>query len=133
MKDTKRKNKRKGFTLVELIVVIVIILILSVLLIPSITRYVQKSREATCANQRHELKTQFELLGADEIDIGTAQDEITLSGYLEGKSAVRYMADKGYCSTGITICPVYNKEYSIDISSRDGHREENLCALALTM
>lgn len=123
MKVQRQKNNTSGFTLIELIVVIVIILILSALLVPSVTKYVQKSKLAKCANQRHELRTQFELLGADEIDIGVAEDEVTLNGYLDGKSAVQYMADRGYCSKDITICPVHNEEYTITISSQDGHRE----------
>ena len=40
----QKKNNNQGFTLVELIVVIVIILILAALAVPSITRYVQKSK-----------------------------------------------------------------------------------------
>lgn len=42
-----RKNK-KGFTLVELIVVIVIILVLAAVLVPSVLRYVEKARQASC-------------------------------------------------------------------------------------
>lgn len=43
----KAKNK-KGFTLVELIVVIVIILILAAVLVPSLLRYVDKANKANC-------------------------------------------------------------------------------------
>lgn len=43
----KAKNK-KGFTLVELIVVIVIILILAAVLVPSLLRYVEKANQANC-------------------------------------------------------------------------------------
>lgn len=42
-----RKNK-KGFTLVELIVVIVIILVLAAVMVPSVLRYVEKARQASC-------------------------------------------------------------------------------------
>lgn len=43
----KAKNK-KGFTLVELIVVIVIILVLAAVLVPSLLRYVDKANKANC-------------------------------------------------------------------------------------
>lgn len=43
----KLKNK-KGFTMVELIVVIVIILVLAGALVPQVLKYVEKSREANC-------------------------------------------------------------------------------------
>ncbi|MFR2512466.1 MAG: prepilin-type N-terminal cleavage/methylation domain-containing protein [Lachnospira eligens] len=62
-KKNKNQNRCQGFTLVELIVVIVIILILAAVAVPSITRYVQKSKVAKCANQRHELATQFQIMG----------------------------------------------------------------------
>lgn len=40
-----RENKKKGFTLVELIVVLVILAILAALLIPALTGYIDKARE----------------------------------------------------------------------------------------
>ncbi|WP_454970541.1 prepilin-type N-terminal cleavage/methylation domain-containing protein [Dorea sp.] len=40
-----KKNKKKGFTLVELIVVLVILAILAALLIPALTKYIDKAKE----------------------------------------------------------------------------------------
>ncbi len=40
-----RKNNKKGFTLVELIVVLVILAILAALLIPTLTGYIDKAKE----------------------------------------------------------------------------------------
>ncbi len=40
-----RNNKKKGFTLVELIVVLVILAILAALLIPALTGYIDKAKE----------------------------------------------------------------------------------------
>ena len=41
----KRRSKKGGFTLVELIVVLVILAILAALLIPALTGYIDKAKE----------------------------------------------------------------------------------------
>ncbi|MCI9343909.1 MAG: prepilin-type N-terminal cleavage/methylation domain-containing protein [Lachnospiraceae bacterium] len=45
MLNKLRKNNKKGFTLVELIVVLVILAILAALLIPALTRYIDKAKQ----------------------------------------------------------------------------------------
>ena len=45
MMRSLKKNKKKGFTLVELIVVLVILAILAALLIPALTGYIDKAKK----------------------------------------------------------------------------------------
>ncbi|MCI8566384.1 MAG: prepilin-type N-terminal cleavage/methylation domain-containing protein [Lachnospiraceae bacterium] len=45
MLKSLKNNKKKGFTLVELIVVLVILAILAALLIPALTGYIDKAKE----------------------------------------------------------------------------------------
>ena len=45
IKRTNDKNNRKGFSLVELIVVLVILAILAALLIPALLGYIDRARE----------------------------------------------------------------------------------------
>lgn len=52
-----RKNKKKGFTLVELIVVIAILAILALILIPAITGYVGKAEDSALEASARSLHT----------------------------------------------------------------------------
>ena len=45
MMRSLKKNRKKGFTLVELIVVLVILAILAALLIPALTGYIDKAKK----------------------------------------------------------------------------------------
>lgn len=64
----KFKKNKKGFTLVELIIVIAIIVILAAVLAPQYIRYVEKSRVATDKNAMDEIKHNVEIaLGDPEI------------------------------------------------------------------
>ena len=118
----KIKNN-KGFTLVELIVVIVIILVLSALLVPSVNRYIKQARKAVCANQRQEMKMQFQLMGADHPELGELKDTTELDQLLGGKTITQYMVENGYCAKSTVTCPVYDVEYEIDLGEVDGYQE----------
>lgn len=75
-----KENKKKGFTLVELIVVLVILAILAALLIPALTGYIDKAknksivaetRQAVMAAQTLADEKYATLTGAAEITLGT--------------------------------------------------------------
>lgn len=51
----KRRSKKGGFTLVELIVVLVILAILAALLIPALTGYIDKAREKQVVAETRQL------------------------------------------------------------------------------
>lgn len=72
------KSSKKGFTLVELIVVLVILAVLAAMLVPALTGYVKRAREekdyqaaATCLTAAQSLATE-EYAKAATPDYGTA-------------------------------------------------------------
>lgn len=62
----KMKNNKKGFTLVELIVVLVILAILAALLIPALTGYIDKAKEKSIVAETRQAVMATQTL-ADEI------------------------------------------------------------------
>ena len=87
----KMKNNKKGFTLVELIVVLVILAILAALLIPALTGYIDKAknksivaetRQAVMAAQTLVDEAYANVQSADKIQFGTGStDGVTYIGY----------------------------------------------------
>lgn len=77
----KCKNK-KGFTMVELIVVIVIILVLAGAMVPSLMKYVDNAKKANCkadaATLLSQLQADYVSEQADAVDATTAQKDYTL-------------------------------------------------------
>ena len=59
-------NKKRGFTLIELMAVIAIIAILATVLIPTITGYINRSRKSVVINQCKNIHRIIELREVDE-------------------------------------------------------------------
>lgn len=87
----KMKNK-KGFTLVELIVVLVILAILAALLIPALTGYISKANkqkvEAECRMAVMAIQTQA-------TEIYAKDGKVTSSSLTASKDAIRSLAEVG--------------------------------------
>lgn len=69
-----KKNKKKGFTLVELIVVLVILAILAALLIPALTKYIDKAKEKSIIAETRQAVMAAQTLVDEEyakLDLGT--------------------------------------------------------------
>ncbi len=100
MKKILKKKKRKGFTLIELMIVIAILGILIAMLVPSITNYRnaanQIAAEAALANIETAIIA-FEYTENRTINTNSANDD--LGGYLDGD--VQFAATAGNNTWGI--------------------------------
>ena len=87
MLNKLRKNNKKGFTLVELIVVLVILAILAALLIPALTGYIDKAKEKQIVAE-----TRQSVMAAQ-----TIADEL----YGNGTTTITFNTTTGFTDTAI--------------------------------
>lgn len=73
-----KRNKKKGFTLVELIVVLVILAILAALLIPALTGYIDKAKEKQIIAQTRQAVMAAQTLVDEKYAAKTDNDKITV-------------------------------------------------------
>ena len=76
MLKTLKDNKKKGFTLVELIVVLVILAILAALLIPALTGYIDKAKEKQIVAETRQAVMAAQTIADEEYAKGTACNKI---------------------------------------------------------
>ena len=73
-----RKTRKKGFTIVELVIVIAVIAILAAVLIPTFTDVIQNARKSSAQSQARNLWVQYTAEQAQ-----AAKDYSTFDGYIE--------------------------------------------------
>ena len=91
MKTTKAAGQREGFTLIELLLVIAIIAILAGLLLPTLSRAIDKGRSAKCASNQRQLA------------IATATYSLDFGEWLNPLQDVRTAPDGTQCETTFRV------------------------------
>lgn len=87
-----KDNKKKGFTLVELIVVLVILAILAALLIPALTGYINKAKEKSITAETRQVVMAAQTLAdeayanSSDVKLEVIDDSDTPT---EGKTAIK--------------------------------------------
>lgn len=73
------KNKKKGFTLVELIVVLAILAILAAMLVPALTGYIDKANEKKIVAEARSAVIAAQTIASDDYAAGKITSDITES------------------------------------------------------
>ncbi|WP_068544047.1 type IV pilin protein [Thermodesulfatator autotrophicus] len=71
MKDRRKENRKKGFTLVELLIVVAIIAILSAVAIPQYTKYKRKAAASAATGQIASCMSELAAAYADDSTVTT--------------------------------------------------------------
>lgn len=129
----KKLKEKKGFTLVELIVVLVILAILAALLIPALTGYIDRAKEKDIIAETRQTVMAAQTLVDEEYakkDVGA--DDITIGSNGIKKKDIAALAEvdvaniqKGTVTKGKVVSLVYKKSgktctYTFDTATNKG-------------
>lgn len=96
------KNKKKGFTLVELIVVLAILAILAAMLVPALTGYIDKANQKKVIAETRQLVMAAQSIASDDY----ANNKIPASGYPDANKIndmIKFAELEGKGTATITI------------------------------
>ena len=124
MLNKLRNRKKKGFTLIELIVVLVIMVILAAAAIPTIMGYVENSRKAAYLSNMRAVYTAAQSALTEAAANGVTVTEYTtvIDGKTSGTTFIQRVADlsnmgSNKFTTNTTTAPAAKDQYQIVLSS----------------
>ena len=104
------KNKKRGFTLVELIVVLVILAILAALLIPALTGYIDKAKKDQVIAETRML---HEAVQTEMVEIYASNIDWKTSSTALGTGAHKTLANRtGTACVGSAVLPDAQQRYN---------------------
>ena len=88
-----KRNNKKGFTIVELVIVIAVIAILAGVLIPTFSGIIRKANESKALQAAKNLYTEVYALDASDGKIDGKEKETSLATSYDGKTITYTVAD----------------------------------------
>jgi type IV pilus assembly protein PilA len=82
LKKQLKKNRKKGFTLVEVIVVLVILAILAAIAIPALTGYIDKAKDKAIISQTRSTVIAAQTLVTEAASKGVTVDDENVTQYV---------------------------------------------------
>jgi type IV pilus assembly protein PilA len=98
--------KKRGFTLVEIMIVVAIIGLLAAIAIPSFAKIRAESRKSTCANNIRLIRD--------------AAEQYAMANNLTADATITTSDLSEYLKSGIPLCPEGNAAYSATFDLADG-------------
>lgn len=110
LKKVRAKKNKKGFTLVEVIVVLVILAIMAAILIPSLIGYIDKAKENSIVSETRSIVTAVQTLSSEKYAKNKDDGNYTL-GDTAGDKVIAYADVEELCElesldTNITACTI---------------------------
>jgi prepilin-type N-terminal cleavage/methylation domain-containing protein len=106
------RTKAGGFTLIELLVVIAIIAILAAILVPAVTRALERGRQAMCTSNLHQIGVAMALYANDHNGLWPSPTKIDYAGesdWMWSKQLGSYLPQRGNLDTSkeheVFVCP----------------------------